>query len=104
MTGVFRLSGGGALSIELRKDPSVLTKSSKSDILPRSKSPLPANQGGNPVNKNTFPNPPTLGDLVALFYEEFLALYGDEELASGSAAAAVIELLNASLLSEEAAA
>ncbi len=35
----------------------------------------------------------SLGDLVALFYEEYLALYGDEELASVAAAATINELL-----------
>jgi len=35
----------------------------------------------------------TLGDLIALFYEEYLALYGDEELASVAAAATINELL-----------
>lgn len=35
----------------------------------------------------------TLGDLVALFYEEFLALYGDEELASVATAATINEIL-----------
>ena len=37
----------------------------------------------------------TLGDLVGLFYEEYLALYGDEELASAAAAATVNELMEA---------
>ncbi len=35
----------------------------------------------------------TLGDLISLFYEEYLALYGDEELASVAAAATINELL-----------
>ena len=35
----------------------------------------------------------SLGDLVSLFYEEYLSLYGDEELASVAAAATVNELL-----------
>ena len=35
----------------------------------------------------------SLGDLISLFYEEYLALYGDEELASVAAAATVNELL-----------
>lgn len=35
----------------------------------------------------------TLGDLVALFYEEYLALYGDEGLAATAAAATINELL-----------
>jgi hypothetical protein len=35
----------------------------------------------------------SLGDLITLFYEEFLALYGDEDLASVAAAATINELL-----------
>ena len=35
----------------------------------------------------------SLGDLVALFYEEYLALYGDEELAAAAAAATINDLL-----------
>jgi hypothetical protein len=35
----------------------------------------------------------SLGDLVSLFYEEYLELYGDEELASVAAAATINELL-----------
>jgi len=35
----------------------------------------------------------SLGDLIKLFYEEFLALYGDEDLASVAAAASINELL-----------
>lgn len=35
----------------------------------------------------------SLGDLVNLFYEEFLALYGNEELAAAAAAATINELL-----------
>jgi len=35
----------------------------------------------------------SLGDLISLFYEEYLALYGDEDLASVAAAATVNELL-----------
>ena len=35
----------------------------------------------------------TLGDLVALFYEEYLALYGDEELAAVAAATTINEML-----------
>ncbi len=37
----------------------------------------------------------TLGDLIALFYEEFLQLYGDEELASVAAAAVINDMLSA---------
>ncbi|MEE2751929.1 MAG: hypothetical protein VX519_10900 [Myxococcota bacterium] len=35
----------------------------------------------------------SVGDLVSLFYEEYLALYGDEELASLAAAATVNDIL-----------
>jgi len=35
----------------------------------------------------------TLGDLVALFYEEYLTLYGDEELAAVAAATTINEML-----------
>jgi len=35
----------------------------------------------------------SLGDLVAVFYEEFLALYGDEEMAAVAAAGAINELM-----------
>ena len=35
----------------------------------------------------------TLGDLISLIYEEFLALYGDEDLASVAAAATINEIL-----------
>ena len=37
--------------------------------------------------------PMNLGDLINLFYREFLAVYGDEELASVAAAATINELL-----------
>ena len=36
---------------------------------------------------------PTIGDLVSLFYEEFLAMYGDEDMAEVAAAATINELL-----------
>ncbi|KKU40576.1 MAG: hypothetical protein UX57_C0014G0021 [Candidatus Uhrbacteria bacterium GW2011_GWE2_46_68] len=35
----------------------------------------------------------SLGDFVAVFYEEFLALYGDEEMAAVAAAGAINELM-----------
>ncbi len=35
----------------------------------------------------------TLGELIHLFYEEYLALYGDAELAAVAAAASVNDLL-----------
>lgn len=35
----------------------------------------------------------SLGDLITLFYEEYLELYGDEDLASVAAASSINELL-----------
>lgn len=35
----------------------------------------------------------TLGDLIASVYDEFLSLYGDEELASVATAAVINDLL-----------
>ncbi|MBI5794546.1 hypothetical protein HZA87_05735 [Candidatus Uhrbacteria bacterium] len=35
-----------------------------------------------------------LGELITLFYKEFLAMYGDEELASVATAAAISDLLS----------
>ena len=35
-----------------------------------------------------------LGDLISLFYQEFLKMYGDEELASVATAAVINELLS----------
>lgn len=35
----------------------------------------------------------SLGDLIAAFYEEFFALYGDEELASLATATVINEML-----------
>ncbi len=35
----------------------------------------------------------TLGELISVIYEEYLALYGDEDLASVAAAATVNDLL-----------
>jgi len=35
----------------------------------------------------------TLGELISLFYEEYLSLYGDSELASVATAATINELL-----------
>jgi hypothetical protein len=35
----------------------------------------------------------TLGALVRVFYEEYLALYGDEERAASEAAATIVNLL-----------
>ena len=36
-----------------------------------------------------------LGELISMFYEEFLAKYGDEELASVATAAVINDLLTA---------
>ena len=36
-----------------------------------------------------------IGELISLFYQEFLALYGDEELASVAAATVITDLLSA---------
>ena len=35
----------------------------------------------------------TLADLISTVYEEFLAIYGDEDIASAAAAATINELL-----------
>ena len=37
----------------------------------------------------------SVGELISLFYEEFLAKYGDEELASVATAAVINDLLTA---------
>jgi hypothetical protein len=42
-----------------------------------------------------------LGDLISLFYDEFVGLYGDEELASVAAAAVINELLHAAELEDQ---
>jgi len=39
----------------------------------------------------------TLGDLISLFYDEFVKLYGDEELASVAAASVINELISESV-------
>lgn len=36
----------------------------------------------------------SLGDLIVIFYEEFLAIYGDEDLASVAAAASINDFLS----------
>ncbi len=36
----------------------------------------------------------TLGELIATFYEEFLSIYGDEEVAAAGTAVLVEKLLN----------
>jgi hypothetical protein len=45
-------------------------------------------------------NPVNLGDLINLFYQEYMALYGDEELASVAAAATINEMLSESIPSK----
>ena len=45
------------------------------------------------------PQLPSLGELISLFYDEYLALYGDEELASVAAAAAINAILEERLKS-----
>jgi len=47
--------------------------------------------------QNREENPVNLGDLINLFYQEYLALYGDEELASVAAAATINEMLSESI-------
>jgi hypothetical protein len=44
-------------------------------------------------NNSTCESDLNLGDLIGLFYREFLTLYGDEELASVAAAATINEIL-----------
>lgn len=39
----------------------------------------------------------TIGELISLFYEQYLTLYGDEELASVAAAATINDLLTQSV-------
>jgi hypothetical protein len=39
----------------------------------------------------------TLGDLITVLYDEFLAVYGDEELASVAVAATINDMLSDSL-------
>lgn len=41
-----------------------------------------------PVSPDT-----NLGDLISMFYDEFVAMYGDEELASVATAAAINDIL-----------
>ena len=36
----------------------------------------------------------TLGDLIAVFYEEYLTAYGDEDLAAVATAASINEMLS----------
>jgi len=45
------------------------------------------------MSETTQPKP-NLSELITLFYEQFLALYGDEDLASVAAAAAVNDILS----------
>ena len=43
----------------------------------------------------------TLGDLISMFFNEFMEMYGDEELASVAAAAVINELLAGTAEEEE---
>ena len=46
------------------------------------------------TNSNTTEETPVnLGDLINLFYQEYLELYGDQELASVAVAATINEML-----------
>ena len=49
------------------------------------------------TEQNREETPVNLGDLINLFYQEYLALYGDEELASVAAAATINEMLSESI-------
>lgn len=42
----------------------------------------------------------TLGDLISMFYNEFMEMYGDEELASVATAAVINDLLSESVEDE----
>ena len=44
-----------------------------------------------------------IGELISLFYQEFLELYGDEELASVAAATVITDLLSVEPAESEAA-
>lgn len=50
---------------------------------------------------NTETTNTTLGELIAEIYAEFLALYGDEELASVAAAAVVNDMLTATTTDDQ---
>ena len=45
------------------------------------------------ADKTTGTREASLGDLIAFFYNEFLAVYGDAELASVATAAVINEML-----------
>ena len=45
------------------------------------------------TNRNQRKTTTNIGDLISLFYEEYLSLYGDEELATVAAAATVNDIL-----------
>ena len=42
----------------------------------------------------------TIGDLISMFYTEFMEMYGDEELASVATAAVINDLLSESVEDE----
>ncbi|MEC7240840.1 MAG: hypothetical protein VXW32_06345 [Myxococcota bacterium] len=53
-------------------------------------------------NSNTTEETPVnLGDLINLFYQEYLELYGDQELASVAVAATINEMLADSTSTED---
>jgi hypothetical protein len=43
----------------------------------------------------------TLGDLISMFFNEFMEMYGDEELAAVAAAAVINDLLSGTVEEEE---
>ncbi len=45
------------------------------------------------TNRNQRKTTTNIGDLISLFYEEYLSLYGDEDLATVAAAATVNDIL-----------
>ena len=54
------------------------------------------------TNTNTTEETPVnLGDLINLFYQEYLELYGDQELASVAVAATINEMLADSSSTED---
>ena len=49
----------------------------------------------------TQPSNTTIGDLISMFYTEFMEMYGDEELASVATAAVINDLLSESAVDDE---
>ena len=52
-------------------------------------------------SNTTEETPVNLGDLINLFYQEYLELYGDQELASVAVAATINEMLADSTSTED---